>query len=260
MGFKDHFSGHAQAYRRFRPGYPGELFRYLSELSPGLDRAWDCGTGNGQAAVALAAHFRAVIATDASVEQIAHAGGPVNVRFGVAGAEASGLAPASVDLITAAQAFHWFDQPRFFAEAERVLRGGGILAIWTYGVMHVDPAVDGIIQRFYRDTVGPYWPPERAQVDTGYADARLPFPELEMPRFEMSARWSRETLLGYLRTWSATQRYIRERGEDPTEALRRALSPAWPERDMPRSVTWPLHVRVARKPAAAHPSGRAHGK
>lgn len=249
MGFKDHFSEHAQAYRRFRPGYPDALFRYLSELSPDLDRAWDCGTGNGQAAVALAAHFREVIATDASAEQLAHAGGPVNVRFDVAGAEASGLAAASVDLITVAQAFHWFDQPRFFAEAERVLRGGGILAIWTYGVMHVDPVVDALIQRFYRDIVGPYWPPERAQVDAGYADARLPFPELEVPYFEMSAQWPLEAVLGYLRTWSATQRYIRERGEDPTEGLRRALTRAWPQTDVPRTVTWPLQVRVARKPA-----------
>lgn len=255
MGFKDHFSGQAAAYRRFRPSYPEALFRHLSDLAPAHDRAWDCGTGNGQAATALAAHFHEVVATDASVEQIERASGPSNVRFRVAAAERSGIAAASVDVITVAQAFHWFDQPRFFDEVRRVLREGGILAIWTYGVMRIDPAVDEVISRFYRDVVGPYWPPERAQVDAGYADAELPFPELPPPRLEMSAAWSLHDVLGYLRTWSATQRYMRARGEDPTRNLKAVLDEIWPDPDRARAVSWPLHVRLARRPADTDTSG-----
>lgn len=257
MQFKDHFSGHADDYRRFRPTYPDALFGFLAELAPSTRLAWDCGTGNGQAAIALAGLFDEVVATDASAEQIERARGPDNVRFGVAAAETSGLPSDSVDLITVAQAFHWFDQPRFFDEARRVLRAGGLLAIWTYGVMRVDPAVDRIIARYYREVVGPYWPPERAQVDAGYADAVLPFPESPVPDFEMSAKWSLESLLGYLRTWSATRRYIRDQGVDPTLHLKSALADAWPDASQPRAVTWPLHMRIARKPAGAEERGAA---
>ncbi|MBA1148565.1 class I SAM-dependent methyltransferase [Ectothiorhodospiraceae bacterium WFHF3C12] len=248
MSFKDHFSGHADDYRRFRPIYPDALFEYLAGLAPKRQRAWDCGTGNGQAAAALATYFREVIATDASAEQIARARGPDNVRFRIAPAEASGIPAESVDLITVAQAFHWFDHRRFLGEADRVLRPGGALALWTYGVMHIDPEVDGIVHRYYRETVGPYWPPERAQVDAGYADAALPFEELDTPAFAMTAHWTLDSVLGYLRTWSATQNYIRETGEDPTEALGARLRDVWQDPGSERRVGWPLRMRVVRKP------------
>jgi SAM-dependent methyltransferase len=250
MSFKDHFSGHADAYERFRPVYPEALFDFLARLAPRRELAWDCGTGNGQAARALAGYFVGVIATDASAEQIALAHGPANIRFSVVPAEDSGIAAGSVDLVTVAQAFHWFDQARFFAEVQRVLRPGGIVCLWSYGRMTIAPKVDLVITRFYRETVGPYWPAERAQVEAGYAYARLPFTELPPPAFTMAADWTLDEVLGYLQTWSATQRYIRERGENPLEPLRETLGPAWGESSRRRRVRWPLSLRIGRKEVA----------
>jgi ubiquinone/menaquinone biosynthesis C-methylase UbiE len=127
--FKDHFSEVAARYAEFRPSYPAELFAWLASLCKEHEAAWDCATGSGQATAGLAAHFRQIIATDASAEQIAHAGAPGNVIFRVATTEASGLDARSVDLVSVAQAAHWFELPRFFAEARRVLKPGGVLAL-----------------------------------------------------------------------------------------------------------------------------------
>lgn len=161
MSFKDHFSEIAARYAEFRPTYPAELFDWLASLCEEHETAWDCATGSGQAAAGLSKHFRKIIATDASAEQIAHAGGPNNVSFRVAPAEASGLADRSIDLVTVAQAAHWFDLTKFFAEAQRVLNPGGVLALWGYGRLDLPAGMDAIFQRFYSETVGPYWPPRR---------------------------------------------------------------------------------------------------
>jgi len=248
MSFKDHFSRQAQGYARYRPGYPEALFRYLAGQAPSRSMAWDCGTGNGQAARALAPFFDRVHATDASAEQIAQATGPANVAFAVAPAERSGLEPETADLVTVAQAFHWFDQPGFFAEARRVLRPAGILAIWTYALMYVEPTVDRMIEHYYREVVGPYWPPERRQVEVGYSDVTLPFPELDRPPFDMTVQWNLEETLGYLGTWSASQRYREANGVDPVETVAEELHTAWGPPDRRRTIRWPLNLRVGRKP------------
>lgn len=244
MNFKDHFSGHAADYAEFRPRYPRALFGYLASLAPNEQLAWDCATGNGQAAVALGESFQCVIATDASEKQIAQATPHPRVQYRVAPAEASGLEPNSVSLITVAQALHWFQIEKFLAEAKRVLKPNGVLAVWCYGLFQAGPEIDRLIEEFYRKTVGPYWDFERRLVETGYRTIHFPFQEINAPEFEMSAMWSVEHALGYLRTWSATKGFIAARKFDPVDSLDERLRPLWPE---PRRVVWPLSLIVRRK-------------
>jgi len=243
--FKDYFSGHAAEYAKFRPRYPDELFECLTSISPRHELAWDCATGNGQAAMGLARHFNSVIATDASAQQIESAESNDRVSYRVAPAEASGLDSASVDLILVAQALHWFDIDRFFTEAKRVLKDDGVLAISSYKVLEITPEIDVIIWKFYRETTGPFWPLERDLVETDYKNIQLPFPELTHRQFEMRTQWNLIQLLGYLRTWSATQRFIAARGFDPLDPLLEELGTVWKNPEEVREIKWPLHLRVA---------------
>ncbi|HMJ06437.1 MAG TPA: class I SAM-dependent methyltransferase [Chthoniobacterales bacterium] len=246
MSFKDHFSGHAAEYARFRPVYPAALFAYLASLAPEHNRAWDCATGNGQAARGLAHHFQLVTATDASAEQIAKAEPHERVEYRIAPAEKSGLDASSIDLVTVAQALHWFDITAFLGEVQRVLKPRGIVAVWAYNLLTICPPVDRLVQEFYAETTGPYWPPERALVESGYSALAFPFEELAPPAFEMEAHWRLEQLLGYLRTWSATQKFVAARGFDPVDALGERMRESWGERGEERLVRWPLTLRVGR--------------
>lgn len=248
--FADHFSTVAANYADFRPSYPPALFAWLATLTPGHELAWDCAAGSGQASVDLARHFDRVVATDASAKQIAAAEPHPRIDYRVAAAEASGLADASVDLLTVAQALHWFDLDRFYAEARRVLKPAGILAVWTYGVLVLeDPRLNECVQVFYRDTVGPYWPPERHHVETGYRELPFPFPEITAPPVHMETTWNLPQLLGYFRSWSATARYVVTHGSDPVAILAAELAPLWGDPEQPRAMAWPLSLRVGRKPA-----------
>jgi SAM-dependent methyltransferase len=243
---KDHFSGHADRYEAFRPTYPGALFAYLSSLCSIHDFAWDCATGNGQAAVALAPYFGTVIATDASERQVDHARPCENVQYRVAPADGAPVADASVDLVTVAQALHWFDLPRFYHEVRRVARRDGIVAVWCYQLHTVNPEVDAIVHRFYTDIVGPDWPPERRLVEEGYRTLGFPFHEIAPPSFQMVHHWDLNHVLGYLSSWSSTQRYQKRTGADPLDLIRGELSTAWGGPESTRDVTWPLHLRVGR--------------
>jgi len=189
VSFKDHFSDAPARYAEFRPTYPEELFSWLASLCKEHECAWDCATGSGQAASGLAPYFQRVIATDASSEQIAHANGPANVSFRVAPAEASGLENGSIDLIAVAQAAHWFNLPAFYAEARQVLKPSGVIALWGYGRLSLPGGMDEIFQRFYSQTIGPYWPPERALIDDGYRALDFPFAEITPPAFFIEVDW-----------------------------------------------------------------------
>lgn len=247
--FKDHFSVLAQDYANFRPRYPDTLFAALAEVAPAQASAWDCATGNGQAAAGLAAHFHEVYASDASAAQIAEARAPDNVRFAVAPAEASGLADASVDLVLVAQAAHWFDLPAFYAEAERVLRPGGVLALLTYSGVRINAALDPVLREFHQVAMGPYWPPERAHVENDYRDLPFPWPELPFPAQTMTATWTLDQLMGYLGTWSSVKAWREQRGDDPLPALRAQLLPLWPDAGAAAlTVSWPLPIRIGRRP------------
>ena len=244
--FKDHFSAQATDYARFRPNYPAELFAWLAGVAPGRKLAWDCGTGSGQAALGLAAHFERVIATDPSQRQLDHAEQHPRVDYRCAPAEVSRLDTACVDLVTIAQAIHWFDLARFYAEARRVVKPGGIIAAWTYTLLDVEAGIDELLNDFYRNVVGPYWPPERRMVDDRYRSLPFPFEAVSAPAFEIRTEWSLDDLLGYLGTWSATRACMKARGTDPLPELARRLAPLWPYPGRQKTLRWPLHLRVGR--------------
>jgi SAM-dependent methyltransferase len=243
MTFKDHFSKQAADYAKFRPRYPHEMFEYLGSLAPRRQLAWDCGTGNGQAAVGLATVFDRVIATDASEKQIANAQSHERVEYRVTRAEKSDLESASIDLIMVAKALHWFDLARFYAEARRVLKHNGVLAASAYNLLHVEPAIDEVINRYYYEVVGPFWPPERVLIEK-FEELPLPFSEIQASSFEMIGQWNLEHLVGYLRSWSATQRFIAANKRDPLEAIADDLRAAWGDPGQMRKVVWPLILRV----------------
>jgi SAM-dependent methyltransferase len=251
--FKDHFSGVASSYAAFRPRYPAALFDFLASTTANRRVALDCATGNGQAARGLADRFDRVLATDASVEQLRSASRHASIVYAVARAESLPVGDGVADLVTVAQALHWFDRPRFFAEARRVLAPGGILAAWTYGLVSVDRAIDPELQKFHGETVGPWWPPERKLVDDGYRTIDFPFEEVAVPKLTHEADWTLAELAGYLGTWSATQRFRAERGEDPVPALVDAINPVWGEPSRPRRVCWPLFVRAGRARKGSDP-------
>ncbi len=218
MNFKDHFSRQAEQYTQYRPHYPAELFRFLAGVPARTERAWDCGTGNGQAAVELAKYFDEVIATDPSARQIEHAVEHPRVSYLVAPAEQAPLADSSVDLVTVAQALHWFDHPRFYGEVRRVLRPDGAIAAWCYALASITPEVDAVVWHLYSDLLGTYWPPERQMTMDGYATIPFPFAELPDPKIAMTAEWSLDDLLGYLGTWS------RRKSTSPSTAATRSTT------------------------------------
>ena len=249
--FHDHFSAVAANYAEFRPHYPAALFDYLATLAPKSATVWDCACGNGQATVDLAGRFEKVVATDASGEQIASATARPNIEYRVAPAEQSGLPDGSVGLVTVAQALHWFHFERFYAEVKRALAPGGLLAVWAYGVQTVeDEAVNSIVQKYYAETVGPYWPPERRFVEEGYRTIPFPFAEIATPQFRMEAKWTLQQLLGYFDTWSATTRFKKANGRNPLEPLAGELQQAWGRDETARTIVWPLALRVGRNSGA----------
>lgn len=249
--FKDHFSRVACAYRTFRPRYPPELFSWLARTVARREIALDCGCGNGQASVALAGHFAAVIAVDPGREQIQNAVPHPRVTYRVAPAEETGCSPRSVDLVTAAQALHWFDLERFYREVRRVARDGAVVAAFTYGLLTVDERVDGIIAALYHETLRGHWPAERAHVDAGYRTLPFPFPEIAAPRFAISEEWSLEQLMGYLATWSGVNAYRVSTGGDPLVEVGVALRDEWGPAER-RRVSWPLALRAGRIGPTAH--------
>ncbi|MBK7815622.1 MAG: class I SAM-dependent methyltransferase [Rhodocyclaceae bacterium] len=240
---EDHFSGVAANYARFRPGYPSALFDWLAARTPDHDLAWDCGCGNGQASVPLADRYRRVAATDFSPGQIELAKPHPRIDYRVAPAEASGLPAHCADLVTVAQALHWFDFDRFYAEVRRVLKADGLFAAWTYRLLRAEPAINDVLGDFYANTLGPHWPPERRWVDLAYGGGMpFPFREVATPSFEIRLEWSLDDLLAYLGTWSATARYRQATGRDPITALGERLASVWAEGR--REIVWPIALRA----------------
>ncbi|MDH5180857.1 MAG: class I SAM-dependent methyltransferase [Gammaproteobacteria bacterium] len=244
-GFPDHFSRQADAYQVYRPGYPAEMFDWLASLTPQHHVAWDCATGSGQSAIQLARHFQTVFATDASQAQLHNAVQLGGVQYLACTAEQVPFADHRIDLITVAQALHWFRLDEFYAEVRRVLKQGGVLAVWTYNLLTITPELDALIHELYADVLGNYWPFERKHIESGYQELAFPFNRVAAPDFAMGMDWTLEHLLGYLSTWSAVQRYMAERGIDPVLSMQPRLQSAWGDVRV-RYTQWPLSLLVGR--------------
>lgn len=242
------FGQSSAQYAKHRPQYPPELFVYLSEWAARHGDAWDCATGNGQAAVALARHFAHVEATDLSVEQIEHSLPHPNVRYSVSPAERTPFAKASFDLVTVAQAVHWFNLPGFYAEVARVLKPNGVLAVWGYGFLCITPEIDAAIARALLKPIDRFWADGNRLVMAGYRDLVLPFTVItKVPALAMQVEWSLAQLLAYFRTWSAVKRYATELGADPVAALEAELTPLWGELEETKLVQMPVFLKASRK-------------
>jgi len=244
--FKDHFSAHASHYASARPLYPKALFEWIAGQCRSHSLVWDAGCGNGQASIALAEYFDQVFASDPSATQIASAAPHPNIRYAVAAAEQCSLPDNTVDCVCVAQALHWFEFERFFSEAKRVLHDDGLLVVWTYERSSVNSAVDAVFDKLYRGTLDAYWPPERMHVETGYRNFAIPFNEIPAPDFELRCDWTLSQYLAYLRSWSASQRYLKATGRDAVSDIENEMLFAWGSPDETRTVTWPLIVRAGR--------------
>src|SRR6185369_2143105 len=249
MSAPDTFGPRASAYAAFRPDYPDALIDFVASLAPARHLAWDCATGSGQAAVALAERFEEVVATDLSDRQLAQARPHPRVQYRRAAAEKSGLPDSVVDLVTVAQAMHWFDLPRFYTEVTRVLVPVGALAVWTYGEPELpDPRLTDLVRRFDLETLDVWWQPGREHVRDGYRQLPFPFPEAKAPHFVLERRWMLDDLLGYLRSWSAVGTATEASGKDPVAELEPELAALWGPRETPQRVRWPLTVRAGNLP------------
>lgn len=243
--FADHFSAVAGAYASHRPGYPPELARALAEASGESGSVWEVGCGSGQLTLRLAPCFRRIWAMDLSWSQLAQAPPLPRVAYLAARAEECPLPSASVDLVVAAQAAHWFDLDAFYGEVRRVARPGALLALVSYGLVRVSPEVDPIVHRFHHEVLAPHWPPERRHVDAGYATLPFPFAPVPLPSLESRMGWSLERFLGYVETWSGVGRLVADGGAAELSAFRREVTLAWGDAPQ-RSLSWPLHVRGGR--------------
>lgn len=241
---KDLFSQQAAIYARYRPVYPHALYEHLATLAPQHSTAWDCATGNGQAAVELARYFDQVFATDISEKQLQQTIPHEKITYFIAPAHASGLPDNSIDLITVAQAYHWFDFEAFHREIIRVAKPGAVIAVWGYSLIQsTDTPLNTLIHDFYRQKTGPYWDAERKHVDEHYTTVPFPYKELPSPSFHIEVQWTKEDLAGYLNTWSSIQHFIKANGYNPVDAFAEAVKTIWPE-DATRPFYFPLFVRV----------------
>lgn len=244
--FEDRFSKLANQYARFRPQYPAELFLYLRSLVSAGELAWDCATGNGQTAVGLSDVFPRVIASDASGKQIQNRLERECVDYLVCTAERICLRPHSVDLVTVSQAVHWFDLDAFYPGVRRVLKPGGVLAVWCYIQSVISPQVNPIIARYYEEITGPYWPPRMKLMDEHYRTLPFPLEEIPSPEFEIETDWTLDQYSGFLGSWSVTPDFINARGHHPLEEIWDELTAAWGDPNQPRHIRWPLYMRVGR--------------
>lgn len=246
----NHFSTKSKEYSFSRPTYPDNLFKYLSEITPSKGLAWDCATGNGQAAISLCKYFKKVIASDVSKSQIDNRFERGNIVYDVFPAEkASNISDNSVDLIIVAQAIHWFDFDRFYQEVKRVGKRNknGIIAVWSYGMHKVTPEIDTISERLNvdGDILGNYWPPETKYVKKDYKTIPFPFEEIDTPKFEMTVNWSFDDLFNYMQTWSSVKRCQREKGYNPLESVKADIQNLWGDKkDNQKLVRWDINLRA----------------
>ncbi len=246
MSFKDHFSKQSDLYVQYRPQYPVELFSFLASLTPEHQTAWDCGTGNGQAATGLTPYFQKIIATDPSESQIKNSLSHPKIIYRTEPAESTSIPSHSIDLVTIAQALHWFHFEEFYQEVRRVLKKEGIIATWCYRLPSFSKEMDEAILFFHSDTLGDYWLAENRMVEQKYATIPFPFETIEAPIFYIRKKLSFHGLIGHIRSWSALQKFMRENNEDPVPAFEKELLKIWGDPEEEKSASWKLTLKVGR--------------
>ncbi len=240
---KDNFSKQADVYAQYRPEYQPGLFEYILGFVKEKTLAWDCGTGTGQAAKMLSPHFKQVFATDISQKQLDKAHKAANISYAVEPAETTSLPDHSADLVTVAQAIHWFNFDEFYKEVNRVAKPGSVIAVWTYSLLHISDEIDNIVEEYHYETLGKFWDPERKYVDDGYATIPFPFEEVETPTFHIEVNWSMDDLNGYFNTWSALQKFITANGYSPVNELMNQVEQCWGDHEK-RKIIFPVHLKL----------------
>ncbi len=247
MNFEDHFSELASTYSKYRPGYPSEPFKYLASRCMHHQQAWDCGTGNGQAAISLAEYFDNVLATDASKDQLEKAAKHPKIIYKSDSAEKVSLADKSTDLVTVAAAVHWFNFDKFYAEVKRVLKPDGIIAVWGYHLFTISPEIDKLLIKYYKKILNDYLPEQFHYIDTHYTDLPFPFKEINPPKLEMITEWNLDQVAGFLSSWSGTKIYQQKVGHHPLTEIWDALLVAWGDKKLNRTTHWPLYMRIGKQ-------------
>ncbi len=243
MHYIDHFSVKSVDYKQFRPVYPADLYKYLSDLTKKHELAWDCGTGNGQAAVQLSQYYKQVIGSDISKTQLDVAEKKENIFYYCWPSENTGLSDGSVDLVTVAQALHWFNLEGFYQEVRRVARKNGVLAVWCYSLGTINDEIDVLIRKLYSEILGDtYWPKERRYIDNEYQTIAFPFKKIETPDFRIEKNMNFMQLIGYLNTWSAVKEYQQVNQENPINLIYTDLQKAWGDPDLEHKMNWPIHM------------------
>ena len=242
----DHFSKQAKEYSQYRPNYPNELYKFLLSCVKERNTVWDCATGNGQAAIALSEYFDKVIATDLSLSQLKHAVEKSNINYYESVAESTPIKSDSINLITIAQALHWFNFNDFYKEVYRVGKTDGIIAAWCYGQCTVSKEVDEICNYFFHDVLKEFWPKQSTFIREEYKTIPFPFEKIDAPVFYMTEEWNLDEFVGYQYTWSATQRYIIELGNNPLLPIYNKYKRVWGEPEKRLKVIWPIHMLVGK--------------
>ena len=247
MSPTDHFSKQASSYAKFRPTYPVALFEVLYQKIKGRKLAWDCATGNGQVATELAKEFKQVMATDISEKQLAQAVPLSNIQYQVMPAESTNFPDHTFDLITVAQALHWFNFDSFFQEIHRVLKPNGLFAAWFYTLLKVNKEIDQVISLYYSQVIGSYWPPQRKHIDHHYQGIAFPFKHIEKTDFSITFNWSIDQMIGYLNSWSSTQAYIKAHQKNPIHLIEQELRSVWG--DHQQQVSFPIQLILGQYPS-----------
>lgn len=239
---KDNFSKQSVNYARFRPDYPESLYQIIFDKVKNRNLAWDCATGNGQAATYLAGHFKHVYATDLSESQISNAKAANNVTYFVSPVENTPFDENIFDLVTVAQALHWFDFDKYFNEVKKVAKPGSVFAAWGYGLFRSSKEIDKVVDHFYHDVVCDFWDPERDYIDKQYSNIDFPFSLIECPTMEIKLHWSIDHLKGFLKSWSSVQNFIDKNMYNPVDQVIDQLKPFWGT-DL-RAIKQPLFLKL----------------
>lgn len=243
MEYIKHFDQQSENYLLFRPTYPESLYSYLMGLVKEKDCAWDCATGNGQVAVSLADHFKEVIATDLSQAQLEQAPEHERIKYYCCPADKTSIKTSSVDLITVAQALHWFNFDSFYKEVRRVSKPAACIAVWCYSLGKLHNGTDLLIEELFNKILGKeYWPPERRYIDESYQTIPFPFEKIRTPEFIMEKEVNLGQLAGYLNTWSAVKEYQKRNQRNPVEFILPELEASWGEPHTEYTIRWPLHL------------------